>query len=80
MVFEITCCDFGTSCVTVGLNATKIAKLNLKEYVKPGLYIRNMYLVTEQLNEALGRPKFNNLVALMYTTLHVVFKEVLCDF
>ena len=30
--------------------------------------------------KALGRPKFTNLVTLMYITLHVVFKEVLCDF
>ena len=30
--------------------------------------------------EALGRPKFTNLKALMYITLHVVLKEELCDF
>ena len=30
--------------------------------------------------KGLGRPKFTNLVAVMYITLHVVFKEVLCDF
>ena len=27
--------------------------------------------------KALGRPKFTNLVALIYIPLHVVFKEVL---
>ena len=30
--------------------------------------------------EALGRPKFTNLKALMYITLHVLLKEELCDF
>ena len=30
--------------------------------------------------KALGRPKFANLVAFMYIILHVVLKEVICDF
>ena len=30
--------------------------------------------------KALERPKFTNFVALIYITLHVVLKEVLCDF
>ena len=30
--------------------------------------------------KALGRPKFTNLVVIMYITLHVIFKKVLSDF
>ena len=30
--------------------------------------------------KALGRPRFTNLVVLMFITLHVVLKEVLCNF
>ena len=51
-VFEITCCNFGTGCLTVGQDATKIAKSNLEEYITPGLYIRSMHLHTEKLNES----------------------------
>ena len=35
--------------------STKIAKPNLEEYVIPGLYISNMHLHMEQLNESLRK-------------------------
>ena len=51
-VFEIACCNFGTCCLAVGQNATKMAKANLEEYVTPALYKKNMHLHSEQLNES----------------------------
>ena len=51
-VFEITCCNFGTGCLTVGQNTAKIAKSNMEEYATPGLDITGMHLQMEQLNES----------------------------
>ena len=51
-VFEITCCNFETSCLTVGQNTAKITKTNLEEYVTPGLSISSKHLHTEQSNDS----------------------------
>ena len=50
LFFEITCCNFGTGCLTVGQNAAKVVCHTWVEYVTPG-YIRSMHLHMEQLNE-----------------------------
>ena len=51
-VFEITCCKFETSCLTVGQNATKTTKPNLEEYFTSGLSISSKHLHTEQSNDS----------------------------